>query len=310
VTTPAVANEYLFMVGCARTGSTLLQHVLNRSPDICLAPETHFMKRARVLGLASRLDAADTPAKRRALVDRLYQVDRQSTRGGWAWLRRNVPVETFADRLERTDRSERAVFDLFIRLYAEWIKPGETPRLLGEKTPGHIRHVPRLLEWYPNARILQTFRDPRAIYVSELQRRRQGRWGVKARLPQAASGLIDPMLAPMQLAHTAVRWKQAARFDRQFQRELGDRYLTVRFEDLVAQPEEQLRRVTAFVGIPYDADMLDIRVTGSSYSAGRHAGTGFNPEIAERWRAHVGPGARAWFRGTLGRQAAEHGYRL
>lgn len=310
MTTPPAANEFLFMVGCARTGSTLLQHVLNRSPDISLAPETHFMKRSRKLGLAARLAAADSAAKTRELVDLLYQVDPQSTRGGWAWLRRNVPSEAFFDRLQHTDGSERAVFDLLIRLYAEWAKPGARPRILGEKTPGHIRHVPRLLEWYPNARILQTFRDPRAIYVSELQRRRQGRWGLKARLPKSTSGLVDPLLAPMQMAHTAVRWAQARRFDHRFERDLGDRYLSVRFEDLVARPAEELRRVTEFVGIPYDPDMLDIRVTGSSYSEGRHAGTGFDPDIAERWRAHVGPLARTWFRGTLGRQAAEYGYRL
>lgn len=309
MTTPTSASEYLFMVGCARTGSTLLQHVLNRSPEICLAPETHFMKRSRKLGLASRLASADSPARLRELAERLYAVDPESTRGGWAWLRRNVPVETFVDLLGQTDRSERALFDLVMRLYADWTKPGTSPRILGEKTPGHIRHVPQLLEWFPNARILHTFRDPRAIYVSELRRRRQGRWGLKARLPHAAGRLVDPLLTPMQMAHTSIRWTQAARLDHRYERELGDRYLRVRFEDLVAEPDEQLRRIAHFVGIPYDPDMLEIRITGSSYSEDRHAGSGFDASAAERWRPHVGGIARAWFGATVGARLAEFGYR-
>jgi len=306
---PTSANEYLFMVGCARTGSTLLQHVLNRSPEICLAPETHFMKRSRKLGLASRLAAADSPARLRELAERLYTVDPESTRGGWAWLRRNVPIEAFVDLLGQTDRSERALFDLVMRVYAEWAKPGTSPRILGEKTPGHIRHVPQLLEWFPNARILHTFRDPRAIYASELRRRRQGRWGLKSRLPAAVAGLVDPLLTPMQMVHTSIRWTQAAQLDRRYESELGDRYLRVRFEDLVAEPDQQLRRVAQFVGLPYDPGMLEIRVTGSSYSQDRHAGSGFDATAADRWRPHIGRIPRAWFRLALGRHLAERGYR-
>jgi hypothetical protein len=299
---------HLFIVGCARTGSTLIQHILNRAPEVCLAPETHFMKRSRRLRLGERLRSVRSEPDLRDIVDVLYREDRESRRGGWAWLRRNIAPERFLAELASSERSERAIFDAFMRLYAEWLKPEGGVRVLGEKTPGHLLHVPRLLEWYPDARILQTFRDPRAVYASELRRRRQGRWGLKSRLTFLPDGLLDPVLPPIQLGHTAVRWRQAATLDRRYAATLGPRYTTLRFEDLIARPEEEVRRITAFLGVPFRQEMLDVRITGSSYSAGRYAGEGLDPAAGDRWREHVGPMPRTWFRLTLGNHMRHHRY--
>jgi hypothetical protein len=41
----AMRNETVFIVGCARTGSTLLRQILNRHERLCLASETHFLRR-------------------------------------------------------------------------------------------------------------------------------------------------------------------------------------------------------------------------------------------------------------------------
>ena len=35
----------LFIVGVGRSGTTLLQSMLNAHPEICFTPETHFVKR-------------------------------------------------------------------------------------------------------------------------------------------------------------------------------------------------------------------------------------------------------------------------
>lgn len=306
--TAAEGPSSLFLVGCARTGSTLLRHVLNHSPLVTIAPETHFMRRSRYLRLATRLAAASTPSTLRALVDTLYSVDRHSGTGYWAWLRGKVPRDEFLERLAATDRSERALFTLLVDLFAE--RSGHEPLAVwGEKTPSHLMFVPTLVDWFPDAKIIHTFRDPRAMYASELRRRREGRWGPKRLLRWLPDFLIDPILAPIEAVRTAIVWRRASRLDATYRRQLGDRYRLVRFEDLVREPEPVLRAVCELIGVPFDPALLQVDVVGSSFEEQRHATRGFDPGIAERWRAHVGPIARAWFRLVLGGQLAERGYR-
>jgi len=307
---PAGARRPVFLVGCARTGSTLLRHVLNRSPEVAIAPETHFMRRADRLRLSERLAAARTPGGLRTLVDTLYTVDHHSRTGYWAWLRRSIDPDEFADRLATTDRSARALFRLCIDLYVERSSAGRIPRVIGEKTPSHLLFVPTLVEWFPGTLVIHTFRDPRAIYASELRRRREGRWGIKRRLPWIPSGIIDPLLAPVEAVRTTLAWRRADRLDGEYRRLLGDRYHLVRFEDLVRQPEVELRAICELIGIEFEPGLLQIDVVGSSFEPTRHAAGGFDPATAERWRAHLHPLARAWFRLVLGRSLARRGYRL
>ena len=300
--------DHLFVVGRPRTGSTLLRQMLNRSPRICLAPETHFMRRARHVQMARRLREAVGPNGIRALVDTLYTPDRYSTTGYWNWLRRNVPADEFAERLQITDLTPRALLSLAMRMYAErWCTTADA-MMVGEKSPEHLAFVPQLLSWYPRARFIHTFRDPRAIYVSELRRRQAGRWGIKQRLPWLPAAVIDPLLAPIEAAHVALAWRRAAHLDRAYRHDVGDRYLLVRFEDLVVNPESELRRICDFLGIPFDASLLDVRITGSSYAADRHSGEGLDPQAADRWREHLHPAVASFFRRALGRDMARHGY--
>jgi len=269
------------------------------------------MRRMRALRLSGPLEAATDSGRLAAIVAKLYAVDHHSRTGYWAWLRRNVPAEEVQARLAATDRSERALFSLLIDLFVEHSTAGRghSPIVIGEKTPSHLFFVPTLIDWFPDATVIHTFRDPRAVFASELRRRREGRWGLKRRLDRVPAWIVDPVLAPIEAARTALAWRRADRLDRLYRTLLGNRYHFVRFEDLVRQPEVELRAICERIGIEFDGALLEIDVVGSSFEEQRHATRGFDPVVAERWRAHVGPIARAWFRLALGRHLAGRGYR-
>lgn len=305
---PAVARAHLFIVGSARTGSTLLRHVLNRAPEVCLASETHYMAWARRVGLERLLrevrDGGRRADKLATLAAYFYRPE------AWIWLRRNVDQDEFARGLAATDLSLRSAFELLMELYAQrrcGIAPGEG--IIGEKTPDHLRHVPTLVEWFPDARIIHTFRDPRAIYASQLRRTREGRWGLKARLPRLPSLLADPLLAPMEAVHTARAWRDAARLHEDYGGSLGARYRLVRFEDLVARPELEIRSICEFAGITYRPELVEgIDVVGSSFHAVRHSSSGFDSTTVGRWRDELHPLARSWFSMVLRGRLDAFGY--
>jgi hypothetical protein len=310
---PSRPDGPLFIVGCARTGSTLLRHMLNRSPNVCLASETHFFsgegrhrRRRRLAAIRALPEARRERAVGELAADLI-------ARGDWPWLRRNVQPDELADRLTASDLSDRSAFATMLELYRERACGGGTigsaGPLLGEKTPAHLAAVPTLDDWFPGARFVHTFRDPRAIYASQLARVRQGRWGIKARLKWVPGRLIDPILAPVEAVRTTRAWSEAVRLDREYRRRLGDRYLLVRFEDLVTEPERELQRVCAFLEVPYDARMLTgVDVVGSSFAEARHSGEGVDPRSADRWRRSVSRPWQAWFRVALRRELGRFGY--
>lgn len=295
------------MVGCARTGSTLLRHVLNRSPLVSLASETHFIAWARRERLDERLAAARTT---RAEADLVAVAARLHRPEFWAWVPRNLTRDELVAMLRESDLTPRSIFAALLRVYAE--RRGGIARgqgVLGEKTPEHLNDVPILEQWFPDARFIHTFRDPRAIYVSELRRRRQGRWGPKARLSWLPGWVLDPWLAPLQVVRTTVSWRRAATLHRAYERRLGPRYRLVRFEDLTTDPERVIRSVCDFIGVPFEAGMLDgVDVVGSSFHDRRHTGEGFDPAAARRWRTEIGSLAHRWFSVVLGRDLSRFGY--
>ena len=144
-----------------------------------------------------------------------------------------------------------------------------------EKTPGHLVRVGMIRRHFPRSPIVRIVRDPRDVALSLMQ----VPWGVGTFL----EGLLF--------------WRG---FDDQRHRffEADGHSLTIRFEDLVAEPAATMGRVCRFLGEAFEEGMLD--TAGSSAQVRRDD---------ETWKAKVGskidasrapPGTRA---GAGGRRA-------
>jgi hypothetical protein len=208
-----------------------------------------------------------------------------------------VPREEFRQRLLASDRSERAVLDTLLHLYAE--RRGKT--VIGEKTPAHVRHGDTLLRWYPAGRIIHMLRDPRAIYVSDLRRRRH----YPGSAPYRVLNRIPGGLAAVLLVQTTIAWLESVARLRDNGRRHAGRYLVVRFEDLVTDPRATVERVCRFVGIPFEEQMLDRVVVSHGQTLGS---SGFDAGAADRWRGQLSTVAQRWFRTWLGSRMRQFGY--
>jgi hypothetical protein len=302
-------HERVFIVGCPRTGSTLLRQILNKSARICITSETHFLRRESSVGLRKKIvrfgDLSDD-GNAGKFIDYVYSESNAAARGYWGWLNKTIDRQVFRKELLATDRSERAIFALLMRLYAEDKRGPLAPDLiLGEKTPMHLYYVPTLFEWYPNVKIIHTFRDPRAIFTSALKRVKSGKWGPKGKLPMLLDRLLDPLLDPLEVLHITKIWFDAVKLHARYEQRYPQQYHMVRFEDLITEPERQIRQVCSFLEVPFESRMLDdIAVVGSSFHAQHRAGDGIDQTVARRWEEHINPLARAWF-SILGRKQLE-----
>ena len=140
--------------------------------------------------------------------------------------------------------SERSVLidDLLRRL--AWLlrnRPSpETP--WGWKFPGSIHFLPLLDEVFPGMRFIHLVRDGRDMAFSKNQVQLRG-YG-RVFLGPDSDGLPEPVRSAMlwnTMNMDAARYGRAA---------MGERYLIVRFEDLCANPAQELSRVWRFMGFP------------------------------------------------------------
>lgn len=225
-----------FIVGCGRSGTTLLQSLLSAHSRIAVTPETHFMKRAERNGLRSREAPADFDAFWRNLV-------------GWSRFRElGVEPDHVLARMETAGRHDfRGIFAAMLAAYGE--RTGK-PRV-GEKTPGHYHYLDTIFEWFPDTRIVAIRRDPRDMVASHLN----APWVTEEMAPGRLRAPLIRRLRRFHVAERALMWRQA-NGEILARRETDPRVHMVVYEDLVTRPEEELRRICDFLGEPFETAML------------------------------------------------------
>jgi len=208
----------LFILGSARSGTTLLRRLLNEHPDLALPRETHFISKTLRWARKGIRDGRITD---------------------WDRFRRAIAANAFMDELapfiDETPLEDprplvRDVFDRAMTGYARSL--GKTR--WGEKTPPHLWFWAWIDELFPDARYLVISRDGRDVACS------------LALKDWAASDLLV----------NAARWKSEARKVTRLLSQVGPRAHRIWYEDLVRDPEAVLRGVCAFMDLPYDARML------------------------------------------------------
>lgn len=292
--TASTPPSHIFVVGCNRTGTSLARQVLNANSRVCLSPETHYLRRLAIAGDGRVLERLGPLTEDRTivrLVDYLYADDARRKISFWQFLKKNVDRNEFTAALLASDRTERGIFSTFMNVYARTHCGDPAGYILGEKTPTHVYSVPVLLEWYPQARIVHTVRDLRAVIVSKERKlaKPDTRDGMDKRLGLPRS-VVRPVALPSELTHTTKAWLDAAHLDRRYRKAYPGRYLMVRFEDLVQDPGTEVERLCQFAGIQLEPAMLgEIHVAASGFQAGHRGPEGFDAEAVDRWRESMNP---------------------
>jgi hypothetical protein len=113
------------------------------------------------------------------------------------------------------------------------------------------------------------------------------------------------VLSAFALIETTAIWAEGAWRSARYRRAYPDRYRMVRFEDLVEHPEDELRALSAWLGVEFEPAMLEQHVV----SVGARLGEmGIDADAATRWRSSIPGWADRWFRLALGRRMRALGY--
>jgi hypothetical protein len=113
----------------------------------------------------------------------------------------------------------------------------------------------------------------------------------------------------------AARWRYSMRLAERHLRRWPDRYLLVRFEDMIRDPEGTVRRVCGSLGEDFDpamlampaADTLRAKLKAEDAEAGEGAAA-LSASFIGRYREGVPPREVAFLQAALGRRMRRYGY--
>ena len=264
----------LVVLGVRRSGTTLLRVMLDRSSELAVPDESYFVPQ-----LARRHRGPVDPA---AFVDDLRRLP---TLREWG-----LSPEAVAERLRRgmgTGAAIAAIFEAYAALHGKsrW----------GDKTPLYMQHLPLLERLFPDARFIHLVRDGRDAAVSFLS------------VPRGI--MTEGWGHPRDAAGFACQWATEVRDARALGARVGDRYLEIRYETLVADAASTLRGACDFAGLHYDDAMLGY--VGETDSARKAHQRRLNepPRVGVRnWRTEMTRDDRQAFESVAGNLLAELGY--
>jgi hypothetical protein len=141
-----------------------------------------------------------------------------------------------------------------------------SPKVWIDHTPRNLRYALSLAQAVPEASFIHLIRDGRAVAASILPLD----WG------------------PNDIVEAATYWARQIAPGLAASSRLGpERVLTVRYEDVVREPERNLKEICVSLGIAYDEAMVDTRdYSVLPYTAGQHRLVAQPPDAtrATGWR--------------------------
>ena len=290
------SNDPIFVVGTPRSGTTLMQKILNSHSDVWLSQETHYFQDLR-RKMGGREQGPLSPEEVElaedyflSLTHRLYGINKGNPERGWM---NRMELRTLAQRLGSGTNS---YFEAFCQLSA--LRQNKTR--WGEKTPRHVFELPTIFTLYPNAQVVCMVRHPGGVMASYRDWKKVTKnASVKRRLISSYS----PTLC-------SLNWKAALKAAFQARNQFGNNRVYIqRFEDLLRKPEFTLKALTAWLSLDFQPSMLEISSANSSYiDLKGKTKVGLSQAPAERWREKLSSteiGILQHFCGTL---LSEAGY--
>jgi len=220
----------IFIVGVPRSGTTLLAAMLASHSRLSCGPETHFFRRLSKTEIAPLIQNTAWP-------EPAIQFLNSITFGNYRNTERTSVIEKYElsqDCIKNfLGEREPSVANILSSITVPFMESLGKTRWI-EKTPDHLEYVSQIRQYFPASPIIQILRDPRDVTISLIR----VPWGIRSLL----EGLFY--------------WKRLYGSSEDFFRNDPLAY-TLKYENLVASPVDELKRLCQFIGEDFEQEMLD-----------------------------------------------------
>ncbi|MBG0813529.1 sulfotransferase [Planomonospora sp. ID82291] len=217
------SDRPIFVIGCPRSGTTMLRLMLHAHPRIAVPPETRFT----VPGYYYRFafgDLREEPNRRR--LGRWIVRD-----GDTGFEELGLDGDRFVEDVVVGPPTLGSAIGIAFRSYAA--RYGR-PRW-ADRRSGHHHQVGVIRRLFPDAQFVHLIRDGRDCVAS----------------------LKEMPWYTRDVFHAVNSWAEAVDCGRRARRLPADSYYELRYEDLMADPEIELGKLCAYLGEDYDPAMAE-----------------------------------------------------
>lgn len=268
----------IFVVGCPRSGTTMLQLMLHAHPRIAVPPENRYVLPA----YERRAEFGDlrSPDNRR----RLAQFVTSTRAFRLMKLDKGAVVEAVVAAPPTLGSGLEAVMRQFAAAHgkARWC----------DKRPGYLHYTDVILRLFPDAQFVHLIRDGRSCTAS------------LKRMPWWRGGTTGAV----------VQWTSVIDHGRLLRRRMPvDTWYEVQYERLVADPKAELQRLCVYLGEAFDPAMLAPQEVKKGIIPKRqvwHANTAGQPSERRvaQWQHELEPAELQLFEWAARRQLRAYGY--
>jgi len=249
----------IFIVGSARSGTTLLQRMM-RSHSKISSPtgESHFFiplyKNRASYGDLKNIDNI------KHILEEMRRISREYVEEDLKGITFNT--DTLAHQLVEENKS--SVIEIISSLM-EKNAAGDGKQRWLEKTPYYVLNIKTITEMFPDAQFINIIRDGRDCALSMLERKKD--------------------LKIFNVYHAASIWKQYVETGQQAKEYLGnERYFEIKYEDLTNNPEKILREICLYINEEFEPSMVHFEKSKDPNSKTPMLGKSIQNRNSEKWR--------------------------
>jgi len=281
--------EQIFILGVSRTGSKFYMQLLNSHKDIFISPELifrHPIKKDFHALLEVSIKEGDSVEK---IVDKLFNFkERLPFTRTITKIGKKKLIEGLSLLKELTPYS---IFDCFIKLSALH----ETKSIYGAKFPVHFRYSEELIDNFKDSKIFFLTRDPRAIYVSDVKKKKKESKGEYYRFK------VKYLIRFFVLFYTIIEWRMSLKvYEKCMRKYSTNRFKLMKYENVIHENKSVINDIAAFINCSVDDLNLDeIKIVDSSYEGGISA---------DRWKESINSLEKFVFKLLIGRKMKKYGY--
>ncbi len=231
-----MSNPYVFIVGCPRSGTTLLRHILSAHSQLVITSEQLWIP----VWYEKRVGLTPDGMVTSDLIPELLTNPK--------YARKFSKFRLGPEQLNSLIGGERPVpYSSFVTSIFDMYGEAQGKKLVGNKSPDLVRRMGTLHELWPQTRFIHLIRDGRDVALSLMS------WPkiVSKKPGTFTTWEEDPV------STAALWWELNVRRGRDSGQPMGpDLYKEVRYESLVTDTERESKSLCRFLDLEYEEMML------------------------------------------------------